>query len=76
MTIKESHSFPLLAFLELLLLREGLEQIKSIFSIEEALKRYTNDNFMGGVDNVDKDKKLEEPLQRKLCSRSGTIWVY
>jgi hypothetical protein len=26
--------------------------------IEEALKRYTHDDFMGGVDNVDKDKKL------------------
>ena len=33
-------------------------------SIEEALKRYTNDNFMGGIDNVDKDKKLEEHLQK------------
>ena len=45
-------------------------------SIEEALKRYTNDNFMGGVDNVDKDKKMEEHLQKKRCSRSGTVWVY
>jgi hypothetical protein len=45
--------------------------------IEETLKkRYTNDNFMGGVDNFDKDKNLEVLLQRKLCSRSGTIWVY
>ena len=26
--------------------------------IEEVLKRYTRGNFMGGVDNVDKDKKM------------------
>jgi len=28
------------------------------FEIEEALKRYACNNFMGGMDNVDKDKKL------------------
>ncbi len=28
------------------------------FQVEEALKRYTRDNYMGGVDNMDKDKKL------------------
>jgi hypothetical protein len=28
------------------------------FQIPEALKRYSSDNFMGGVDNMDKDKKI------------------
>jgi hypothetical protein len=27
------------------------------FQIPEALKRYSSDNFMGGVDNMDEDKK-------------------
>jgi hypothetical protein len=26
--------------------------------IPEALKRYSSDNFMGGVDNMDRDKKI------------------
>jgi len=30
--------------------------IKVDFQIEEALKRHTCDNFMGGVDNIDKEK--------------------
>lgn len=36
--------------------RIGSESVE--FEIEEALKRYTRDNYMGGVDNVDKDKKI------------------
>ena len=28
------------------------------FQIPEALKKYSSDNFMGGVDNMDKDKKI------------------
>jgi hypothetical protein len=32
--------------------------MKVDFEIEEVLKRYTCDNFMGGVDKVDKDKKI------------------
>ena len=28
------------------------------FQIPEALKRYSSDNFMGGMDNMDKDKKI------------------
>jgi hypothetical protein len=35
------------------------------FQIEEALKRYTRDNFMGGVDNVDKDKKIGGSFTKK-----------
>ena len=35
------------------------------FQIEEALKRYTSDNFMGGVDNVDKDKKIGGSFTKK-----------
>lgn len=35
------------------------------FQIEEALKRYTHDNFMGGVDNVDKDKKIGGSFTKK-----------
>ena len=34
----------------------GLQQID--FKIEEALTRYTHDNFIGGVDDVDEDKKI------------------
>ena len=28
------------------------------FQIPEALKKYSSNNFMGGVDNMDKDKKI------------------
>ena len=28
------------------------------FQILEALKRYSSDNFMGGMDNMDKGKKI------------------
>ena len=28
------------------------------FQIPEALKRYSTNNFMGGIDNMDKDKKI------------------
>jgi hypothetical protein len=35
------------------------------FQIEEALKRYTWDNFMGGVDNIDKDKKIGGSFGKK-----------
>ena len=28
------------------------------FQIPEALKKYLSDNFMGGIDNMDKDKKI------------------
>lgn len=35
--------------------RVGSQKID--LEIEESLKRYTHDNIMGGVDNVDKDKK-------------------
>jgi hypothetical protein len=31
---------------------------KQDFSIHEALKGYASNNFMGGVDNMDKDKKI------------------
>ena len=31
---------------------------KMDFQIPEALKKYSSDNFMGGVDNMDKDKKI------------------
>jgi len=44
--------------------------------IKESLKRYTSDNFVGGVDIVDKGKKSVELLQRRLCSRNGIIWEY
>ena len=40
------------------------------FQFEEALKRYILDNFMGRVDNVNKDKKLAEHSQKKR-SRNG-----
>ena len=36
--------------------RVGPEKID--YQIKESLKRYTRDNFIGSVDNVDKDKKL------------------
>ena len=39
--------------------------------IEESLKRDAKDNFMGGVDNVDKDKKLALHSQKRQCLRSG-----
>ncbi len=31
---------------------------KNHFQIPEALKKYSSDNFMDGVDNMDKDKKI------------------
>ncbi len=31
---------------------------KNDFQIPEALKKYSSDNFMGGVDNMDKDKNI------------------
>jgi hypothetical protein len=31
---------------------------KTGFQIPPALKKYTSDNFMGGVDNMDKDKNI------------------
>ena len=44
--------------------------------IKIVLKQYSIYNFMGGVNNVDKVKKLEVILQRKLYSRNGTAWGY
>jgi hypothetical protein len=35
------------------------------FQIKEALKRYTCDNFMGGVNNIDKDKKISGSFTKK-----------
>ena len=42
------------------------------FQIEEALKRYTRDNFIGDVDNVDKDKKIGGSFTH--YSKSGISW--
>ena len=43
--------------------------------IVESLKKYTRDNFIGGVDNVDKDKKMAVHSQKNQCLRSGIQWV-
>jgi hypothetical protein len=39
--------------------------------IEEALKRHTRDNFMGGFDNVDKDKKIGGSFMKKAHFKNG-----
>lgn len=44
--------------------------------IEECLKQYTSDNFMGGVNNMDKDKKLGGDFTKRHCSKNGIAWVY
>ncbi len=36
--------------------RVGSQKID--FQIPEALKKYSSDNFMGGVNNMDKEKKI------------------
>ena len=38
------------------------------FQIPEALKKYSSDNFMGGVDNMDKDKKLSWKCRRHVST--------
>jgi hypothetical protein len=48
--------------------------------IEVSLKRYTADNFMGGVDNVDKDKKIGGAFTKKSMFkkwyRMGVLGVF
>ena len=48
--------------------------------IEVSLKRYTDDNFMGGVDNVDKDKKIGGAFTKKSMFkkwyRMGVLGVF
>ena len=39
------------------------------FQIPEALKRYSSDNFMGGMDNMDKDKKIGGSFTSRLLFR-------
>jgi hypothetical protein len=45
--------------------------------IEEGLKRYTQDSFMGreGIDNVDKDKNWVDHSPEKHILRNATRWV-
>jgi hypothetical protein len=50
------------------------------FKIPKALKRYSSDNFMGGMDNMDKDKKIggsftSRALFRKWY-RMGLIGIF
>ena len=44
------------------------------FQIEEALKRYTRDNFMGGVDTIDKHKKIGGSFTKNALFKSGISW--
>ena len=48
--------------------------------IEISLKRYTSDNFMGGVDNVDKDKKIGGGFTKKALFkkwyRMGVLGIF
>ena len=48
--------------------------------IEISLKRFTTDNFMGGVDNVDKDKKVGGGFTKKALFkkwyRMGVLGVF
>lgn len=39
--------------------------VRSEYPIAEALKRYAIDNFMAGVDNIDKDKKIGRSLTNR-----------
>ena len=47
--------------------------------IEESMKRYTCNNFMGGVDKIDKDKKIGGGFTKKavFCKwyRMGVLGV-
>ena len=38
--------------------RVGSQKMDFQIPEAEALKKYSSDNFMGGVDNMDKDKKI------------------
>ena len=48
--------------------------------IEITLKRYTTDNFMGGINNVDKDKKIGGGFTKKALFkkwyRMGVLCVF
>jgi hypothetical protein len=54
--------------------RIGSETVE--LEIEDALKRYTRDNYMGGVDNVDKDKKIGGSFTKQAHFKNGIKWVY
>jgi hypothetical protein len=58
--------------------RVGSRQID--WQIKEALKRYTPDNFMGGFDNVNKDKTIGGAFTKKGLlknwSRMGLLVLF
>ena len=47
----------------------------SEYPIAEALKRNAIDNFMGGLDNIVKEKRLEDLSLTMQCFKRGTEWV-
>ena len=48
--------------------------------VEESLKRYTRDNFIGGVNHVDKDKKIGSTYTKKevfkMWYRLGVLGIF
>ena len=44
--------------------------------IEESLQRYTRDTIMGGVDNVDKHKKLELHSQKNKLYQQAVLGIF
>lgn len=44
------------------------------FPFHSKWKQYTSKTLMGGVDNMDKDKRLKALLQHVQCFVSGTEW--